>query len=101
MRGRNEKPNIMGAYNNGNWGVGDLSYCILYSPRFVASLGLVFMTETPAVYLVDPLTPDQSRKLAKLLRIIRDEGGFGKIEIEVKDSKIKFINLKEVRGLVE
>lgn len=60
------------------------------------------MSESLATYLTNsPFTPEQERKIKRYLDIIKDSGGFGTVEIEVKDSQIKFINLKEVRGLVE
>ena len=60
------------------------------------------MSESPAVYLTNsPFTPEQERKIKRFLDVIKDSGGFGCVEIEVKDGQIKFINLKEVRGLVE
>ena len=60
------------------------------------------MSESQAVYLTNsPFTPEQERKIKRFLDVIKDSGGFGCVEIEVKEGKIKFINLKEVRGLVE
>ena len=69
---------------------------------FTNIVEISILSETPGIYLNDsPLTLEQNRKLSRFLTIIRESGGFGKIEIEVKNGKIRFINLKEVRELVE
>ena len=57
------------------------------------------MTDTQTAYLPKrPLTVEQEDMIARYLQIIVTNGGYGTIELIVKDERIKFINLKEVLG---
>ena len=53
------------------------------------------MAELQAPY-GEPLNPDQLKLIDRLLAVIREHGGFGSIEIEVKGGSIKFINLEKL-----
>jgi len=55
------------------------------------------MIETQAAYLPDnSLTIDQLKMIDGFLDIIRQHGGFGIINIEVKSGRVKFINLEKL-----
>ena len=53
------------------------------------------MAEHQAPY-GEPLNPDQLKLIDELLAIIRNLGGFGTIELEVKAGCVKFINLEKL-----
>lgn len=54
------------------------------------------MAEIQAPY-GEPLNPDQLKLIDRLLAVIREHGGFGSIEIEVSEGRIKFIDLDKLR----
>ena len=39
-------------------------------------------------------TPDQERQIQRFLDIIRENGGYGVVKLEVKKGEIKFISLE-------
>ena len=48
----------------------------------------------------NPFSPQQLADICRFLQIIMENGGHGIVEIVVKGGEVKFINLKEVKRLV-
>lgn len=44
----------------------------------------------------ESLTPDQLKRIQKFLDFIRANGGYGKIELEVKGGQVVMVIMKEV-----
>ena len=51
--------------------------------------------------MTEPLDKSHIQKIHEFLDIIRKNGGYGTIEIEVKADKIVFINLAKLRSIME
>lgn len=54
------------------------------------------MSEQQAAYLEEPLTQHHIGLIKGFLLDIREKSGFGIIELEVKDGRIKFISGKAI-----